>query len=281
MKYPQPHKTLIAFLALPIFTSLASAASIMFDFGPTTVSGGSLTNSPYHSLGGSSADNTWNQVQLADINSGLTLSNGAAAAGVTLNLGVSSGTTIGLSTQPVNSSALGSVTNFSGGIYASPSAGRDAIFASSTTVRYVGLQIGGLASGTYDIFIASRNTNTAAAHSQFGFVGKSTTEGDFDVTGYLSGLSLIPQTPVDGDIPGNGAQASWQENVNYTRFSINLAEGEFLTIAANGGNGITGAGGPEARGFLNAVQIMQVPEPSSALILASALAFGLARRRRA
>jgi len=249
---------------------------MMFDFGPTTVSGAALTNSPYHSLGGSTSDNTWNKVQLADVGSGLLFSDNSAATGVTFNLGVSSTTTIGLGTQPSNSSGLGGATPLPGGIYESPSVGRDGIFAPSTTTRFVGFQLGGLSPGTYDIYISSRNTNTSAAHSQFGYVGKSAAAGDFDVSTYSTGLALIPVIPTGED----GGQSAWAQDVNYTKYTLTLAAGEFLNIAANGGNGIPGAEGSEARGFLNSVQIMAVPEPSAALLSSLAMGLLVIRRRR-
>ena len=47
--------------------SVASAQVLMFDFGATTASGGSLTNSPYHTAaGGSFTGGTWNTVGTAD-----------------------------------------------------------------------------------------------------------------------------------------------------------------------------------------------------------------------
>lgn len=63
--------------------------------------------------------------------------------------------TVDLATQPTRVSNLASVYN--AGIYSGTSVGRDAIFLSNSWA--IGGQVTGLAAGTYDIDVTSRNTN--------------------------------------------------------------------------------------------------------------------------
>ena len=61
----------------------------MLDFGSTEVTGDTRLNSPYHTAAGAGfTDVGWNRVERADIPTGLVYSNGTAATGVTVNLGV-------------------------------------------------------------------------------------------------------------------------------------------------------------------------------------------------
>ncbi len=251
-----------------------SAQVLMLDFGPTAATGASLTNSAYHTAHGSfSSNTTWNTIQTADVNSGLFWSGGTAATGVSVNLGATTDagiTLIGLANVPSGNSALG--TAITGGVYANSSVGKDGIFTgASGNSRSVGLQIGGLAAGTYDIYVTGRNTNISAAHVQNFYAGASAS-GDFDYAGYSTkGLSF-------GNL-ATSQTASWSEDANYVKLTVTLTSGEFLNIASIGGTG-------EARGFLNAIQIVNtsaVPEPGTFALLAGLLGLGTAaalRRRR-
>jgi hypothetical protein len=86
-----------------------NADVLMFDFGPTTVTGGDAVSSPYDS---SSIGTRWNKVQNSTITNGLVYANGAAASGVSIKLGRSSTTTgwtnFVYTTASINSLALGS-----------------------------------------------------------------------------------------------------------------------------------------------------------------------------
>lgn len=238
----------------------------MLDFGPNAATGASLTNSPYHASGGSTANNRWNTLGTAD-SSTLLYGDNTAATGVTVDLGNSATSAISLAAQPANSANLGGGTLLGGGIYASTSVAKDGIFGTST-LRYLGVQVGGLPSGTYDIYVMSRNTNTSNAHTQTAFVSTSLTGGDFTAGGQTATQTIL--TTAAG---ADGNQSAWEQNANYTRFTVTLAAGEYLNIAVNGG-------GSENRGFLNAIQIMEVPEPSTALLGSLCGLFLMARRRR-
>lgn len=251
-------------------TATAQAQVLMLDFGPTVTA--TPANSPYGT--GAGASPSWNQVQLTDVNSGLLYADGTAATGVVLNLGTAtSTTTLSLSTQPSTSGALGGI--FSSGVYGSGSVGTDGIFSgTNTAINTVGFQLGGLAAGTYDVYITARNTSrddTTSGYSQVVKVGTSASSGNFDYSGYSSKTLTYA---------GSTSSASWVENGNYLKMSVTLTSGDLLNLAVTGS-------GADLRGFLNSVQIVNtssaVPEPSTYAAIGGVVALGFAagaRRRR-
>lgn len=149
------NKLIPGILASLVLPGALAAQVLMFDFGPTTTSGASLTNSPYHTAAPGFTDTTWNKVQTPDLASGLLFADGTAATGVGINVGASVNTstlmTIGLGETPSGNTQLATGT----GIYAGTSVGTDAIFEKSnstgTNVGSVGVQITGLVAGTYTL----------------------------------------------------------------------------------------------------------------------------------
>jgi len=268
-------------LALGLSVS-ASAQVLMLDFGGTATD--RSTNSPYHTVNGTYSDGSWNNIGLVDPGS-VVFGNGDTATGVSVTMGLNSGTTgttINLATQPTNL-LTGTAYTAGSNIYTSNSIGRDGVFggSSGTTTPWVGVQITGLAAGTYDVYVAARNTNTGTAQSNYDqivFAGKSVT-GNFDFGGYGSGTLSY-----DGSSPTN-ASSSWVQEgnsgENYVKLSVSITAGEAINIAVQG----DGASGGANRGFLNAIQIVNtstIPEPSAFAALGGLAALGLAaagRRR--
>ena len=245
---------------LPVLFALClpgylNGAALMLDFGPTAASDASRTNSPYHTADTAFTQTTWNQVQTADVpDGGLQWSDGTTATDISLNIGGNSGagiTIIDLSKTGLSSEALGG-SNASG-IYAGTSVGKDGIFLGTSGTRAVGLQITGLAAGTYDIYITARNTNTTSSQTQSLYVGTASSgSGNFDFSGYSKKtLTYAGNTT---------ATSAWSEDGNYVRFSISLSAGEVLNLACSA----------PARGFLNSVQITSaIPEPSIYVFVAA------------
>ncbi|HSI09253.1 MAG: PEP-CTERM sorting domain-containing protein [Rariglobus sp.] len=244
-----------------------SAQVLQIDFGPTVATGTDQTNSPYHTANGSFTDTVWNQVQTADIAAGsLVWSDGTTATGVSANLGATTtavSTTIGLTSQPSTSGALGGTT--SAGIYAGTSVGTDGIFTGGGgNTRAVGVQIGGLSAGTYDIYIAARNTSLSANLTQNLYVGKSATAANYDFSTYSSQTLTYASA--------SASTSAWQSGINYSVFSITLSSGEFLNIATIG---------VSERGVLNSIQIVTaIPEPSTYALFAGIALFALCFGRR-
>lgn len=254
-------------LAITSITSLI-AAPLMLDFGPTTVTGVSRTNSPYHTANPSFTETTWNKVELTDVSAGgLLYSDGATATGVSLNLGsAGGGTTLDLATNPSSSSALGG--SVSTGIYTSPSVGTDGIWTNpSSSFTSSGFQIGGLSAGTYDIYYAGRNTNqsTSIAYRQVLYAGTSSSSGDFNYASY-SNATIDYGAGGDSTLVWVNGSSGVVLGENYVKLTISIASGEYLNLAA------AGLDTAERRGFLNTVQIVAVPEPASLVLLAGGLA---------
>lgn len=262
-------------IAVAAGLSLAAGAHsqvLMLDFGPTTTT--ATGNSPYHAATPGFTGTSWNKVQTSDLGSGLVFADGSAASGVSVNVGASTSvTTLDLSGVPSGNSALGSTVNT--GIYAGTSVGTDGIFTGSTnlTGTSVGVQIGGLAAGTYDVYIAARNTSRASTsnYSQAVAVGVSSVSGNFNYSGYDS--RTLSFTNAASPI----ATSAWADGSNYLKFSVTLSSDQFLNLAVHGG-------GEDMRGFLNAVQIVAtssaIPEPSSVAVLGGAAVLGVAALRR-
>lgn len=257
------------------------AQVLMLDFGSTTAAGDDQSNSPYHTAAPGFSGANWNTLDNTDPVGPLKWSDGTDAIGfdsnnITAAIGIGSATTgyaaistIDLATNPSSVSALGGAIKT--GIYDGSTPGKDGIFTTVTSgnaYSAVGLQIGGLTTGTYDIYITARNTSTQG-HTQLLYAGTSAGSGDFAYTGYDT-LTLSYDGTADF-----GTDA-WSEGVNYGKFSVSITSGEVLNIVSLGG-------AFQNRGFLNSVQIVSaIPEPSAYALLggSGALALAVLRRRK-
>lgn len=267
---------------LGLAASIASADVLMLNFGPAPGVSSVTTNSPYHTAAGSGfTQSHWNTVGTADVSSGLLFSDGVTAAtGVSVNLGASTTSTINLSSQPGTSSALGTASN--AGIYLNNDIAKSGIFSgNASSNNSVGVQIGGLSAGTYDIYITARNTNTGQqannGYTQAIYVGTSATSGNFDFSTYTTTDSLVYAS---NQAPATYLNSAWVEGENYVKLSISITAGQFLNLAVDG---INSGGSGDTRGFLNSVQIVNtttVPEPSAFAALAGLGALGMAGLRR-
>ncbi len=278
----------------------AHAQVLMLDFGPNTTA--AATNSPYHAVNTSFTDTTWNVVNSSAVASGgLTYSNGSTATGVSLNLGTATGTTntvpattLTIPSSSLTFSGLGTAVNTTTGIYANNSVATDGVFSGGAagTFASVGFQIGGLAAGTYDIYITSRNTNSSAAYRENVYAGTSSSSGNFTYSlgstgtnGSAVGSAASGYGLATVGYNGTNSTTSWVQATsgnllgNYTKLSVTLSSGDFLNLAVTGQFN-------ELRGILNSVEIVNttaIPEPSTYALLggAAALVFVAVRRRRA
>lgn len=254
----------IAFAAGLAVSPTAFSQSIFFDFGPNLPnSGAAQINSPGHAVGAALATETrWNQVQVADVSSGLRYSDNTLATGVGINIGVESTSTsniIDFSLQPTSTSQ-GTHPSYSTGIYnPADSPSRDFIFNSFNSEPWaIGVKVTGLPAGTYLIYVSGANTNAPEAPAMnFYAAGIAGGAATFDF-GALSGASASNLS--------SGA-ASWTEGVNYAVLSVSITAGQDLALAASG-TGVTNGG----RGFLNSLQIVPIPEPGAYGAITGALA---------
>ncbi|AHF89587.1 glycosyltransferase family 1 [Opitutaceae bacterium TAV5] len=281
-------KAQLALALLVVAGTCAQAQVLMLDFGATAAIA-NPGNSPYHAANTGFTATTWNQVTNVDVGSGLHFADGTAATGVTVSVGGSASASalnvIDLARTPT-SSALGGSSVSNSGIYAANTVGRDGIFMThaltgpARNVGSVGVQVGGLAAGTYDIYISGRNTSLISSSPQetiTAWVGVSSITGNFDFTDYSSGAN---------NFSGSTTTASWIEGENYIKLSVTLTSGQVLNIATSGAGSTGGGSTIDERGFLNSVQIVYtgaIPEPSTWATLCGltvlAGAFVLRRRR--
>jgi hypothetical protein len=251
---------------VPMLALNSEASVLMLDFGPTTVSEENRSNSPYHTVN-ASAGLSWNKVStlededhiaVQDLMSGLVFADGTSATGIGVNVGVATGTEVNLGVQPVRNSPLGG--NFYTGIYSEGSVGRDGIFTTSAVA--LGIQVTGLAPGIYEVFLATRNTSFNGSNTQISYAGSGVAGANYDYSSYLSASLAFPS--------GAPAPTTWIEGESYVKLTVALAAGDALNLAVIG---------KADRGFLNAVQIVSVPEPSYGIMACGLLVTFTFRRR--
>lgn len=268
-------KFIPAFVAPFVLPAALSAQVLMLDFGPNLTT--TPSNSPYHTVNTGFTGTSWNKVETADVASGLVYSDGTTATGVTVNVGASLNTstltTINLAETPSGNSQLATGT----GIYAAGSVGTDGIFEKSnstgTNVGSVGVQITGLAAGTYTLYLTGRNNSI----TNFGSTGQvitayaaaGTAGSDYAFGGYSSGSNTFT---------GSTTSSSWVAGTNYIELSVSITAGEAINIAVIGG-GDAGGSTIDQRGFLNSLQIVNVtssvPEPSAYSVVMGLGAVGI------
>ena len=260
-------KSKLATLMLLTLPGLCSAATparaIMLDYGSTTASGASLTNSPYHAVNGAFADTTWNK-EGQSTDSTIYWSDGTSATNVTSSTlkNASGGATL-LSSAGWSASVSGTAINT--GVYVDTSVGKDG-YAMSTTfndTRAIGIQVSGLDLGAYDIYIVGRNTNYSASEYAINFyaaagstVGSYNIASGFAVESVAFAASATDKTSAWVFDPGDPMAS------NYVKMTVRLTEANpYLNIATMGN-----AGADVSNGYFNAIQIVPVFVPAGTLV---------------
>lgn len=275
----------VAALCLACSAAPVASAALMLDLGSVATTESDRANSPLHSAQAGFADTTWNTITTATgAKTGLLNSDGTAATGVTVFVGRSSNalwSTVTFAGAPTNVTSGTNTGGWTGVLAASTSIGRDGHYSTVGTgdlspTRLTTIAIGGLAAGSYEIYIVGLNPGlSAATGATMGFWGTELSS----VTGSTTydAAALISGTPAGMASSTNSVSASWVEGANYAKLAFTVSSSDaFLTLFSLG---LTGS---EQRGYLNSIQITAVPEPSSAATLAAlgGLGAALARRRR-
>ncbi|MBX3743452.1 MAG: hypothetical protein KF712_20875 [Akkermansiaceae bacterium] len=278
----------LAIAVLGLAGGLSSAANLMLDFGPTAVGSDYQTLSPGHNSGTvPTGQVTWNQIS-SMIPPSLFYGDGTATSGITLTMGQEStpgNNSVDFSTAITNLALAGSGGGTAGrqnllttgSIYgnnsSSTAVSRDGFFGggSGSVGSAVGLRLDGLASGRYLIYVMARNTNSnanpGAAMNVYANTGESSETFDF------SSLSAFSQSNITYATSGYTDQYTHFVNGgNYVVIDIMIADNDSLFLAVDGT-------GSENRGFLNMVQIVQIPEPASAFLGAAGFLLFFRRRR--
>lgn len=263
----------------------------MLDFGATAVASPYFTLSPGHASGAVPGGHTsWNTINSATPPSSLAFGDGSEATGITLTLGqeASGGdNVISFSTAITNVALAGggggttgrqnllTVGSVYGDDSSSTAAGRDGFFGGGTatgTGAAIGLRLDGLAAGDYIVYVMARNTNSNVATLPMNvYAGTGASAGVFDF-----GL-LTARTQSNIGYPSAGyddGYGTFIDGENHVGIALSIGAGESLFLAVDGAESAV-----ERRGFLNMVQVVQVPEPSAALLGAFGC-LALVRRRR-
>lgn len=282
------HVALVA--GLGVFN--ANAASLLFDFGQTTVASPYLTLSPGHNSGAVPiAEVSWNKIAVSTPNSSLLFGDGSAATGVTLTLGqeASAGNNIiNYSTAIANLNLTGTggavpgqqsllgVNSIYGNDSSSTAAGRDGFFGGGTAAAgsAIGLRLDGLAAGNYTLYIMSRNSNSDAASLPMNIFA---TTGASAATFNFSSLTANPQSNIGyASATYAGQYTTFTAGENFVTLNLTLASGNSIFLA------VDGASASETRAFLNSLEIAPtpIPEPAGAALLALGGLLGVLRKQR-
>lgn len=262
---------LSSILALAACSGLASATVVNIDFGlslTTNVYGG-LAAAP-DPAGGAAV---WNPL--------LNVAGTASSSALDDSTGTATGIGFSMTGITGSSSIAGSEGELAGGYL---SLMRDYVYvdsANSSTIAtasgsFTGLVVG----GTYDIYFYGQGEFMSTTSGSGGFRGQNSY---FEVNG------VGKQTSWDGVAGGDG---SLLEGTEFVKFTVVAADGGILGGVINfdlenvipGGNVVTdlapsSTGTGARRGALNAIQLVVVPEPSTALLGALGLLGLLVRRR--
>lgn len=292
--------SLLSLVAVFVASSWAPAQTLLFNFHSTAaadtgpVAAPYLLTDPAHAIGGLSAsDTTWNNFNTASPSSLLLGSDGSAATGVSVVFGGESAVGSGVLDYTSTAAIRTNVNLGSGGGAPGQQSllGTGSIYGTNTTSTApgrlgwlgsgaanagsaIGMRVDGLAAGDYTIYIMSRNTNSnVASLPMLLYLATGVTSNSFDFNLLSPGVQMN-----SGYTTGSyaGQFTTFTQEDNYYAATISLAAGQSLYLASDG----TGA---ETRGFLNMVEIVAVPEPSTltlTLVSLSAIVAVCIRRKR-
>lgn len=276
MNLPAPRRSLRA-ISLAFMLLVAGAggnrvdAAILIDFGgtsPTNQSPGfDATVSPAHAAGAvPTSEATWNGVPVGGTAATLLNSNGISTANVKIVLGTetSAGSNILTFATGPGGNLTGTAATDVNSIYGGTRAQKDGLFPNAGSA--IGFRLDGLEAGEYTLYFTARNTNSnLTGRSQRVYAGTGTSAATYNFAPELN----------FADITNGGAitAQTFSQGINYNVLNFTITGTQSLFVA------VDGTSVDETRGFLNAMQIVAIPEPGSAILLGLA-GLGLVLRRR-
>ncbi|MDB6078952.1 MAG: glycosyltransferase family 1, partial [Akkermansiaceae bacterium] len=275
--------------SLALFVALtagvpATAANLMLNFVSTSTNAAAAGNvtpdystlSPGHATGAiAGSQTTWNNLN-STASGPLKYADGSNAAGVnvtfsseaTAGSGILSFTSPNLNLSALYGSGGGLATNLylnkdplsiygNGNNSSNFAVGRAGWLAGAANTA-IGMRVDGLAASDYLIYVMARNTNSNAIAAPINlFASAASSSNTFNFSGLTPAQQANSVYPAGDDTT---AYNSFIQGENYVVMSVSLSPGQSLFLASDG------ASPAELRGFLNAVQIVAVPEPSALLL---------------
>lgn len=219
----------------------------------------------------------WNRTSTGTYSSPLVYSTGAAATGVSVTIDAlqdSSGTALyNFASPSVANAGNPDILN----VFSENPVNNANWGAAVPIAGYGGLavKIGGLSSGTYDIYVVAAYVGTASSSALPG-AGASAAQQDLwaftgtNLTSITAGTYGSANERLE-----NSTNASWVLGNNYARLSVTVdASNPYIYLISEG------AANDNRRAWLNSVQIVAVPEPSGLVLLGLGLGGIFLRRRR-
>lgn len=260
-----------------VLAAASSHADVLLIDPSTTVSGTAAyptANVPY----AVPTTSVWNRGNNGTYTTSGTLyyASGAAANGVTVvtdNLvNVGTGTNIYNFSAPAVDANAGNIV---GGVFSTNPSNTGVVGSNVASLGYGGLatKVSGLAYGTYEVYVVTGYTgatvnsrpgaSSPAQHNVWAFEGA-------DFTTLQAGTYGSPDTLLE-----NSTTASWVLDNNYAKITVTLdALNPILYVISQG------ALNDSRRGWLDSIQIVAVPEPSSFALLGLSVGVLFLRRRR-
>jgi len=286
----QTKNLLLTIGALGLLASPSNAASLLLDFGTGNASGfsgvanddevGEIEAEKTPGYLTHLGEKTYNYGNAATLST-LVYGDGSAATGVTVKIAaeatVGNNTIDFAGTTGLNFSGVtGSAISVPGSAYSGNSPARQGVFrngAGSANNAAMGVSITGLAAGTYNIFMVGRNTNGGSNDTPANFY-LSTVNGGMPSSYLFDGVGNTTQQTAGATHTSASLNAlTFTAGVTHVEFTVTLTQGQTLLLASEGT-------GDELRGFINSIEIVQVPEPSAAILSFGTIGLLAFRRRR-
>lgn len=280
-------KTLLLTIgAVGLLTAPSNAASLLLDFGTGSASSfsGVATETEAEKTPGYLShlgEKTYNYGNSATLSS-LKYGDNSDATGISVKIAAEStigNNTINFASGPALNfaSVTGSAISVPGSAYSGNSPARQSIFRNSSgggDNSAMGVSITGLAAGTYTIFMVGRNTNAGSTDTPANFY-LSTVNGGMPSSYLFAGEGNTTQQTAGATHTSASLNGlTFTAGVTHVEFTVTLTENQTLLLASEG------TGNDEMRGFINSIEIVQVPEPSAAILSFGTIGLLALRRRR-